>query len=116
MARGEITGKKPTQTADKAKRLPGRPIADATAIEPTTKTEPEAPAKAKATPIRGPPTPAAWYTIRTFCEAHKLSQAMYFKLKADKRGPREIAVGTRRYVSFEAAAEWRAAQKERTAT
>jgi hypothetical protein len=86
MARGEITGKKPVQ--------------------------PEAPAKAKATPIRGPPTPAAWYTIRTFCEAHKLSQAMYFKLKADKRGPREIAVGSRRYITFEDAAAWRSAQKE----
>jgi hypothetical protein len=112
MARGEITGKKPVQTADEAKRLPGPPGADATAIEPTTKSEPEAPAKAKATPIRGPPTPAAWYTIRTFCEAHKLSQAMYFKLKADKRGPREIAVGSRRYITFEDAAAWRAAQKE----
>ena len=41
MARGEITGKKPVQTADEAKRLPGPPIADATAIEPTAKSEPE---------------------------------------------------------------------------
>ena len=114
MACGEITGKKPTQTADEAKRLPGRQIADATAIEPTTKSEPEAPATAKATPIRGPPTPAAWYTIRTFCEAHKLSQAMYFKLKADKRGPRVTSVGSRRYITFEDAAKWRAQQQEVT--
>jgi hypothetical protein len=115
MGRGEISGKKPVQTADEAKRLPGPPIADATAIEPTTKSEPEAPAKAKATPICGPPTPAAWYTIRTFCEAHKLSQAMYFKLKADKRGPRETAVGSRRYITFEDAAKWRGQQQEVTA-
>ncbi len=152
MARGEITGKKPVQTVDEAKRLPGPPGADATviepsadapeapadaekpaqtddqteqqaepssadskAIEPTTKSELEAPAKAKATPIRGPPTPAAWYTIREFCAAHRLSISMFFKLKADKRGPRETAVGSRRYITFEDAAAWRAAQKEATA-
>jgi len=112
MARGEITGKKPTQTADQTKRLPGPPSADSAAIEPTAKTEPDAPANEKATPIRGPPVPAAWYSIKDFCAAHRISQAMYFKLKADKRGPREIAVGSRRYITFEDAAAWRAAQKE----
>jgi hypothetical protein len=112
MARGEITGKKPAQTADEAERLPGPPSADATAIEPTVKGEPDAPAKAKATPIRGPPVPAAWYSIKDFCAAHRISMAMYFKLKTDKRGPREIAVGSRRYITFEDAAAWRAAQKE----
>ena len=112
MARGEITGKKPAQTADEAKRLPGPPIADTTAIEPTAKTEPDAPAKIQATPIRGPPVPAAWYSIKEFCAAHRISMAMYFKLKTNKRGPREIAVGSRRYITFEDAAAWRAAQKE----
>src|SRR5258707_13873517 len=114
-ARGEVTGKKPTQTADQTKRLPGPPSADAAAIEPTTKSELEAPAKAKAAPIRGPPVPAAWYSIKDFCAAHRISQAMYFKLKADKRGPREIAVGSRRYITFEDAATWRAAQQEAAA-
>ena len=47
MARGEITGKKPVQTADQAKRLPGPPTADATAIEPTAKSEPDAPPMAR---------------------------------------------------------------------
>jgi hypothetical protein len=112
MARGEITGKKPTQTADEAERLPEPPSADATTIEPTIKSEPDAPPKAKATPIRGPPVPAAWYSIKAFCLAHSLSPAMYFKLKAKKRGPREVAVGSRRYITFEDAAAWRAAQKE----
>jgi hypothetical protein len=112
MARGEITGKKPTQTADQAKRLAGPPSADSAAIEPTVKSEPDAPTKAKATPIRGPPVPAAWYSIKDFCAAHRISMAMYFKLKTEKRGPREIAVGTRRYITFEDAAAWRAAQKE----
>jgi hypothetical protein len=115
MARGEVTGKRPTQTADEAMRLSGPPSADSAAIEPTTKSELEAPAKVKATPIRGPPTAAAWYTIREFCAAHRLSISMFFKLKADKRGPRETAVGSRRYITFEDAAAWRAAQKEATA-
>jgi hypothetical protein len=112
MARGEITGKKPAQTADQTKRLPGPPTADATAVEPTAKSEPDAPANDKATPIRGPPVPPAWYSVREFCLAHRLSISMYFKLKADERGPREIAVGSRRYITFEDAAAWRAAQKE----
>jgi hypothetical protein len=115
MARGEITGKKPTQTADRAKRLAGPPSADSAAIEPTVKSETDAPTKAKATPIRGPPVPAAWYSIKDFCAAHRISMAMYFKLKADKRGPRETAVGSRRYISFEDAAAWRAAQQQETA-
>ena len=111
MARGEITGKKPTQTADETKRLPGPPTAEATAIEPTAKSEPDSPAKAKATPIRGPPVPPAWYSVREFCSAHRLCISMYFKLKAQGRGPRETAVGSRRYISFEDAAAWRAAQQ-----
>jgi hypothetical protein len=115
MVRGEITGKKLAQTADQAERLPGPSSADSSAIEPTIKGEPDVPAKAKGTPIRGPPVPAAWYSIKDFCAAHRISQAMYFKLKADKRGPREIAVGSRRYVTFEDAATWRAAQKEAVA-
>jgi hypothetical protein len=120
MVRGEITGKKPAQTADEAKRLPGPPIADTEAIEPTAKTEPDAPAKVKATPIRGPPVPAAWYSIREFCQAHRLSISMYFKLKAQGLAPRELAVGSRRYISFESAADWRrereiAAQQQETA-
>src|SRR5262245_16148351 len=150
MARGEITGRKPAQTADEAKRLPRPPGADAAvlepsaegapeaaadaekpaqtdeqqaepssadskAIEPSAKSEPKAPAKkAKATPIRGPPTPAAWYTIREFCVAHRLSISMFFKLKANKRGPRETAVGSRRYITFEDAAAWRAARQQET--
>jgi hypothetical protein len=114
MARGEITGKRPAQTADEAKRLPGPPIADATAIEPTTQSESDSHLKGKATPTRGPPVPPAWYSVREFCLAHRLSVSMYFKLKAQGRGPRETAVGSRRYVSFEDAAAWRAAQQQET--
>src|SRR5262245_11894764 len=35
MARGEVTGRKPMQTADPSKRQPGPPIADPGAVEPT---------------------------------------------------------------------------------
>jgi hypothetical protein len=115
MARAEITSKKPARTADEAKRPPGPPIVDATAIEPTTKSESNSHMKGKATPFRGRPVPPAWYSVREFCLAHRLSISMYFKLKAQGRGPREIAVGSRRYITFEAAAAWRAAQKEATA-
>jgi hypothetical protein len=95
-----------------AKRLPGPPIADGTAIEPTTKSESDSHTKGKATPIRGPPVPPAWYSVREFCLAHRLSISMYFKLKAQGRGPRETAVGSRRYITFEDAAKWRAQQQE----
>jgi hypothetical protein len=36
---------------------------------------------------------------------------MYFKLKTHGLGPREMAVGSRRYISFEAAADWRRARE-----
>jgi hypothetical protein len=155
MARGEITGRKPAQAADEGKRLHRQPGLDATVIEPSSESDPEAPAdaekpaqtddptdrqaepssadskaiepsaqnepeapakKAKATPIRGTTTPPAWYTIREFCVAHRLSISMFFKLKADKRGPRETAVGSRRYITFEDAAAWRAARQQETAS
>ena len=50
--------------------------------------------------------PAA-YSIATFCIAHHLSQAMYFKMKAEGWGPAEMKVGSRVLISFEAAAAWR---------
>jgi len=113
MARGEVTGKKRVQTADEAERLSGPPSpADATAGEPTAKGEPDSPADVKAKPIRGPPVPPAWYTIATFCKAHSISQATYFELKKNGLGPRELGIGSRRYITFEDAARWRAAQKE----
>jgi hypothetical protein len=85
------------------------------AIEPAAKSEPDAPAKVKATPIRGPPVPAAWYSLREFAAAHRLSMAMLYKLKAEGRGPRETAVGSRRFITFEDAAAWRSVQQETTA-
>ena len=56
----------------------------------------------------------AAYTISEFCEAHRISRATYYNLKSAGTGPREMAVGTRRIVTFEAAAEWRAVMEAET--
>jgi hypothetical protein len=52
--------------------------------------------------------PHAAYTITEFCEAHRISEAMYFKMRALGQGPNEMKVGARRLISFESAARWRA--------
>ena len=53
----------------------------------------------------------AVFTIAEFCRAHRISQSMYFKLRALGLGPREMVVGTRKLISQEAAAEWRKARE-----
>src|SRR5215472_5739762 len=53
-----------------------------------------------------PMAAAAAFTIDEFCAAHRLSPEMYFKLKADGLGPREMLVGSRRMISAEAARRW----------
>ena len=55
--------------------------------------------------------PIAAFSIREFCAAHRISQSMYYKLKTQGLGPREMAVGSRRLISQEAAAEWRKARE-----
>jgi len=54
---------------------------------------------------------AAALSIAEFCRAHRISQSMYFKMKNLGLGPREMAVGSRRLISQEAAAEWRKARE-----
>jgi hypothetical protein len=56
--------------------------------------------------------PPLAFSIREFCEAHRISQAFYYDLRNSGRGPREMVLGTRRVISAEAAADWR---RERTA-
>jgi hypothetical protein len=53
----------------------------------------------------------AVFTIAEFCRAHRISQSMYFKLRALGLGPREMMVGTRKLISLEAAADWRKARE-----
>jgi len=52
-------------------------------------------------------TPIAAFTVQEFAKAHRLSVSMYYKLKAQGLGPVEMVVGSRRYVSVEAAERWR---------
>jgi len=108
MARGEITGRRPRTTAVRSKRKPGPPrLADPSAIEPTPHSETTVAARTKAAPIRGPPTPTAVYSIASFAAAFGISQSMYFKLRAEGRGPREMRLGSRVFITHEAAERWR---------
>ena len=111
MVRPEITGQKPRVAADRPKLLPGPPRADAGAVEPTPHRERESSTRDERPPIRGPPVPAAAYSIREFCVAHRLSESMYFKLRNQGLGPDEMSVGSRRIISFEAAERWRRARE-----
>jgi predicted DNA-binding transcriptional regulator AlpA len=54
-----------------------------------------------------PPTPRLALSIPEFCEAHGISDAFYYKLKKQGKGPREMKVGARTLITFESAAEWR---------
>ncbi|BAL07768.1 MULTISPECIES: hypothetical protein [Bradyrhizobium] len=55
-----------------------------------------------------PPQPRLALTIREFCEAHRISQGMFYKLKKQGLTPTEMRLGTRSVISLEAAAVWRA--------
>jgi predicted DNA-binding transcriptional regulator AlpA len=120
--RGEITDRRPRATAGRAKRkIPDTASliveSDSDAVEPTAYGEPSSGGCTKTQPIRGPPMPALALTVRQFCQTHQLSESMFYKLKAQGRGPQEMAYGRRRAISLEAAARWRAAREaEATAT
>jgi hypothetical protein len=60
--------------------------------------------------------PPGAYSIKAFCIAHNISEAFYFKLKKEGRGPREMAVGRRTLISIEAAADWRHEREADAAT
>jgi len=55
--------------------------------------------------------PRAAFTIKEFCEAHRLSEAMYFKLCKVGLGPRVMRAGRRVTISMEAAIDWRRARE-----
>jgi hypothetical protein len=87
MARDEISGKKPRQSAGHVKRR------------------------------RGPlPVPTHVFSIPSFCAAHGFSEAFFHKLQSQGRGPRLMKVGGRTFVTFEAAAEWRTERERAAAT
>jgi hypothetical protein len=133
--RREVTGRKPRVTAASAKRRAKHAEASADQAHNETASDDEASGELEADgsddeasgeqeptphpelvphahnrppPIRGPP---AAYSIRQFCREHNISESMYFKMRAMGLGPREMAVGTRRLITKEAAAEWRKARE-----
>ena len=106
MARGD-TGKKFSQSADQSKRLPGKPIADPGAVEPTQHREPKTATPIKRRSICGPPVSPHAFTVIEFCKAHRISKAKYYELKLLGLAPIEMQVGRRRLVSFESAERWR---------
>jgi predicted DNA-binding transcriptional regulator AlpA len=59
--------------------------------------------------IQGNVSGKACYSVDEFCSAHAISRAMFYKLRADGRAPRTMAVGSRTLISYEAATEWRRA-------
>ena len=59
----------------------------------------------------GPPTPRLALTIPEFCAAHRISESLYYKLKRQGKGPREMEAGMRKLITFESAAEWRRARE-----
>ncbi len=50
-------------------------------------------------------------TISEFCQAHGISLAMYYKLRAVGKGPQEAHVLTKPIITLEAAADWRKARE-----
>jgi hypothetical protein len=53
--------------------------------------------------------PVLALTIPQFCKSHGISEAFYFELQKQGRGPRTMRVGRRRLISIEAAQAWREA-------
>ena len=56
--------------------------------------------------IAKPDVPRAAYTIPEFCITHRMSESMYYKIRAEGLGPREAAL-TKVIITLESAAEWR---------
>ena len=61
-----------------------------------------------------PPTHRLALSIREFCSAHAISQGLYFKLKKQGEGPREMKLGARTLITLESAAEWRRERENAT--
>ena len=61
-----------------------------------------------ADPREPQPVPTLAMSIPQFCTAHNISEGFYYKLKKQKLNPREMKIGTRTLITFEAAAKWRA--------
>ena len=64
---------------------------------------------------RAPPLlERAAYTIREFCDAHRISKSPYYNLRKQGLGPDEARVLDRVIITMEAAARWRKARERTT--
>lgn len=61
--------------------------------------------------VAADPVPLVCFTIAEFCKVHRISQALFFKMKRLDKGPREMHSEGRVTISLEAAAEWREARE-----
>jgi hypothetical protein len=56
---------------------------------------------------QAPRAPPAAYSVAAFCEAHSLSIALFYKLRAKGEAPDVMKVGSRTLISAAAADRWR---------
>lgn len=96
MARPEVTGRRTGATA----------AAEVGIIAPKKK-------KKKPAPVVLVPNAEA-YSIPEFCEAHRISESMYYKIRKEGQGPREARALTKVIITKEAAADWRRARETTT--
>src|SRR5262245_29989036 len=102
MARGAVTGRMPSDIADRVKRISGPPTPNE--VTPTPHAEPKSGRRMLKPPVHGSPIEAMAYSIRQFCEAHNISVDTYFRMQRAGRGPVTMKVGGRTLISIEAAA------------
>lgn len=65
-------------------------------------------------PPIAPPIARAASTIDEFCEAHRISKPMLYKLWKLGLGPKFMSVGAKRLISNEAGAAWRGESESRS--
>jgi hypothetical protein len=58
--------------------------------------------------------PGDAHTIPSFCQSNAISESLYFKLKREGRGPREINLDGRIIITPEAEADWRREREAET--
>lgn len=51
-------------------------------------------------------------TIHDFCRLHSISEFLFYQLDKEGRAPKTMAVGSKRLISIEAAAAWRAEREQ----
>lgn len=55
------------------------------------------------------------YTVDEFCQAHRLCRATLYNILKRGDGPRIMKVGSRTFITIEAAAAWRAKMEAQAA-